>query len=89
MGRTRSALGPGDLMICPPGHDGWFLGDEPCVFIDWTGVAHYAERRRQRRVHPLITRAVTRTEAFQFLVEPGSIEMLGAESGAIRGPSYA
>ncbi|WAM14634.1 hypothetical protein [Rhodococcus sp. JS3073] len=44
MDRTRSALGCGDLMICPPGHDAWILGDEPCVFIDWTGVAHYAER---------------------------------------------
>lgn len=37
-------FGPGDLMICPPGHDAWILGDEPCVVIDWTGVADYAKR---------------------------------------------
>lgn len=37
-------FGSGDLMICPPGHDAWILGDEPCVVIDWTGVSDYAKR---------------------------------------------
>jgi|SRR6266567_5734116 quercetin dioxygenase-like cupin family protein len=37
-------FGPGDLMICPPGHDAWTVGGEPCVVIDWQGVADYAKR---------------------------------------------
>jgi len=42
---TEDDFGPGDLMICPPGHDAWTLGDEPAVVIDWTGVADYAKRK--------------------------------------------
>ena len=36
-------FGPGDFMVCPPGHDAWIVGDEPCVVIDWQGVADYAK----------------------------------------------
>jgi quercetin dioxygenase-like cupin family protein len=32
-------FGPGDIMVLPPGHDAWVVGDEPCVLIDWQGVA--------------------------------------------------
>ena len=32
---TTAEVGPGDAMVCPPGHDAWVLGDEPCVTIDW------------------------------------------------------
>ena len=34
---------PGDVMMAAPGHDAWTLGDEPCVVIDWQGVADYAK----------------------------------------------
>ena len=37
-------FGPGDFMTCPPGHDAWVLGNEPCVVIDWQGYADYAKR---------------------------------------------
>lgn len=37
-------FGPGDFMVCPPGHDAWVLGDEPCVALDWQGFADYAKR---------------------------------------------
>lgn len=36
-------FGPGDVVAIPPGHDGWVVGDEPCVFIDFAGMEHYAE----------------------------------------------
>ena len=36
-------FGPGDFMVCPPGHDAWIVGDEACVVIDWQGVADYAK----------------------------------------------
>ena len=42
-GETDS-FGPGDVMVAPPGHDAWVDGDEPCVVIDWQGVADYAKR---------------------------------------------
>lgn len=31
-------LGPGDVFCIPPGHDGWVIGDEPCVVVDFSGV---------------------------------------------------
>lgn len=37
-------FGPGDFMVCPPGHDAWVLGEDPCVVIDWQGYAEYAKR---------------------------------------------
>ena len=40
----ESEFGPGDVMVCPPGHDAWIVGDQACVFIDWQGVADYAKR---------------------------------------------
>ena len=29
-------LGPGDFASIPPGHDGWVLGDEPFVCVDFS-----------------------------------------------------
>jgi len=26
--------GPGDLVLIPPGHDGWTVGDEPAVILE-------------------------------------------------------
>ena len=40
----EAEFGPGDFMICPPGHDAWTVGDAACVVIDWQGVADYAKR---------------------------------------------
>ncbi|WP_245553362.1 cupin domain-containing protein [Nocardia veterana] len=42
---TECDVGAGDFMQCPPGHDAWTLGDEPCVMIDWAAAADYARRR--------------------------------------------
>ena len=37
-------FGPGDVMIVPPGHDAWVVGDEDVHVIDWQGFADYAKR---------------------------------------------
>ncbi|HKS91525.1 MAG TPA: cupin domain-containing protein [Tepidiformaceae bacterium] len=37
-------LSPGDAVVIPPGHDGWVIGDEPVVAVDWSGLEHFAER---------------------------------------------
>ena len=42
-GGAEYEIGPGDVAVIPPGHDAWTIGDEPCVAIDWTGVARYAK----------------------------------------------
>ncbi|MDQ0092213.1 cupin domain-containing protein [Paeniglutamicibacter psychrophenolicus] len=39
---TEAVAGPGDVFVIEPGHDGWVLGDEPCVLLDWTGAGGYA-----------------------------------------------
>ncbi len=36
-------VGPGDFMKIEAGHDAWVLGDEPCVNVDWQGMADYAK----------------------------------------------
>jgi hypothetical protein len=35
---TTIEVGPGEAFDIPPGHDGWAIGDEPCVMISWTGL---------------------------------------------------
>ncbi len=34
---TEIEFGPDDVVDIPPGHDGYTVGDEPCVQIDWAG----------------------------------------------------
>jgi hypothetical protein len=41
---TEGEAGPGDVAVIPPGHDAWIEGDEPCVFVDFSGFEHYAKR---------------------------------------------
>ena len=35
----------GDVVIIPPGHDGWVVGNEPVVFIDFQGMVDYAKKK--------------------------------------------
>ena len=35
-------FGAGDVVSIPAGHEGWTIGDEPCVVIDFAGMADYA-----------------------------------------------
>jgi class 3 adenylate cyclase/mannose-6-phosphate isomerase-like protein (cupin superfamily) len=39
---TELAFGPDDVFDIPPGHDGWVIGDEPCVQIEWSGMRTFA-----------------------------------------------
>jgi quercetin dioxygenase-like cupin family protein len=39
---TEKEIGPGDVIVIPPGHDAWVIGDEPCVQVDFTGMEAYA-----------------------------------------------
>jgi hypothetical protein len=42
---TELIVGPGDIASLPSGHDGWVVGDEPAVVIDWFGASNYAKGR--------------------------------------------
>lgn len=39
---TSAEFGPNDVFDIPPGHDGFTVGDEPCVNIEWSGVRAWA-----------------------------------------------
>jgi hypothetical protein len=40
---TEGVAGPGDVVSIPPGHDAEIVGDETCVFLDFTGFETYAK----------------------------------------------
>jgi hypothetical protein len=40
---TEFIAGPGDITSLPMGHDGWVVGDEPVVVVDWYGAGEYAK----------------------------------------------
>ena len=40
---TEAEAGPGDVVSIPPGHDAEIVGDETCVFIDFSGFEDYAK----------------------------------------------
>ena len=39
---TRLEIGQGEVFDIPPGHDGYTIGDEPCVQIEWMGIKAFA-----------------------------------------------
>jgi class 3 adenylate cyclase len=39
---TSIVFGPGDVFDVPPGHDGYTVGDEPCVQVEWAGLRAFA-----------------------------------------------
>lgn len=40
---TELEISAGDVVSIPPGHDGWTVGYEPCVVVDFVGMANYAK----------------------------------------------
>ncbi|MEP7040194.1 MAG: adenylate/guanylate cyclase domain-containing protein [Chloroflexota bacterium] len=47
---TQVEVSPGDIFDTPPGHDAWVVGDEPCVTIDFQGIADWATRASSARI---------------------------------------
>ena len=44
---TQKEFGPGDVATIPPGHDGWVVGNEECVAIDFSGMKDYAKESEE------------------------------------------
>jgi quercetin dioxygenase-like cupin family protein len=40
---TTAEIRPGSVYHIAPGHDGWVVGSEPAVTIEFQGAAHYAQ----------------------------------------------
>jgi class 3 adenylate cyclase len=47
---TELTYGPGDLYDTPPGHDGWTVGDEDCVLLEWSGMRRWVGGTTPNRV---------------------------------------
>jgi hypothetical protein len=43
---TEIDLKPGSVTMIPPGHDGWVVGNEPAVMIDFQGMVDYARKHK-------------------------------------------
>ena len=41
----RNTFGPGDAFDIPPCHDGWTVGNEPLIYLDFVGAAEYAKKK--------------------------------------------
>jgi class 3 adenylate cyclase len=52
---TTAEVGPDDVYDIPPGHDGFTVGDEPCVMIEWSGLRAFAGFRGRTRGRILAT----------------------------------
>jgi mannose-6-phosphate isomerase-like protein (cupin superfamily) len=40
---STGEMAPGSVYRIPPGHDGWVVGDEPVVVVEFQGAATYAK----------------------------------------------
>jgi hypothetical protein len=48
---TQFECKAGDISLLPSGHDGWVVGDEPVVVVDFQGMVDYAKQSRSPRSH--------------------------------------
>ena len=39
---SEGDAGPGDAYVIEPGHDGWVVGDEPVVLLEFASAEDYA-----------------------------------------------
>jgi class 3 adenylate cyclase len=56
---TRLDVGPGEVYDIPPGHDGFTVGDEPAVMVEWTGPRTFGGLRTPAHNRILATVAFT------------------------------
>jgi len=56
---TILEFGPGDVYEIPPGHDGYTIGDEPAVMIEWSGLQVWAGRSGRFPDRVLVTMVLT------------------------------
>jgi hypothetical protein len=71
-------LGPDDVYDIPPEHDGYTIGDEPCVLLEWSGLRAFLGFRAEWHGRILTTLL------FTDVVRPRSLPVSG---GTVPGES--
>lgn len=84
-GSTLEAA-PGTVYDIPPGHDGWTIGDEPAVAIEWTGVLEWLLPAQGERVlaSMLFTDIVGSTDVARRIGDRRWRGLLAAHDEAVR-----
>jgi class 3 adenylate cyclase len=80
-------FGPGDVFEIPPGHDGYTVGDEPVVQIEWTGLRNWAglgSGRNRVLATLLFTDVVGSTEMLSRLGDAAWRDLLSETFEALR-----
>jgi class 3 adenylate cyclase len=81
-------FGPNDVFDVAPGHDGWTLGDEPVVFVNWNGFRTWMPDTAQSErvlLTLLFTDIVSSTERVSSMGDGSWRELLAAHNQAVRG----
>lgn len=84
---TEIQLGPGDVVDVSPGHDGWVVGDEPAVQLEWTGLHTFMGLQAARGgslATLLFTDLVDSTTIAARLGDRAWRELLSAHFAAVR-----
>ena len=42
---TERDIKAGEVALIPPGHDGWVVGNEPVIAVDFQGMVDYAKKK--------------------------------------------
>jgi quercetin dioxygenase-like cupin family protein len=45
---TERDIRAGEVALIPPGHDGWVVGNEPVILVDFQGMAVYAKQSTKK-----------------------------------------
>lgn len=85
---TRLEFGRNDVYQIPPGHDGYTVGDEPAVVVEWTGLRAFAGFRAGAKARVLATLVFTDiVDSTAFAAQLGDVawrELLSQHLEAVR-----
>jgi class 3 adenylate cyclase len=81
-------IGPGEVYDIPPGHDGYTIGDEPAVMIEWSGPRTFGGLRTAPHNRVLSTLAFTdlvgSTELLVKMGDPAWRDLLSRHYESVR-----
>jgi class 3 adenylate cyclase len=83
---STTEIGPGSVYDVPPGHDGWTIGSEPVVLLEWTGAHEWLLPAQGERILAslLLTDIVGSTQHLERLGDRGWRALIQAHDDAIR-----